>query len=201
MTTVVPTSRATIRLPAKLLKEIGRVVTVFSCIEHEIKFIIYGLLRVTPQEGRLAVREPRVRDSFEVIKSLVKIHGITVTHNIDALVSEISEMESIRDWLAHGVWTKVNGDIRLQITAGKWQPPGEKNGVRRKIIPSAALMTHQHIREIANVGKRLLAVCADLHKQVLVQQKSRPTNHSTGPVASGASHRSQRSGKFGRQKC
>lgn len=173
MNTAVPTSRATIKLPAKLLKEIGRIVTVFSCIEHEIRWITYTLLRVTPQEGRLAVQEPRVRDSFEVIKSLMKIHSVTVTHNVDALASEIGEMESVRDWLAHGVWTRVDGELRLQITAGKWQPPGEKIGVRRKIIPAAALVTHQHIRKISDAGAHLLAVCADLHKQVSVQRRLR----------------------------
>jgi hypothetical protein len=76
----VPTSRATIRLPAKLLKEIGGVITVFLCIEHEIKLITYGLLLITQQEGRLVVQESRSRDSVEAIKSRMKIHNITLTY-------------------------------------------------------------------------------------------------------------------------
>lgn len=175
MSAVVPTSRATIRLPAKLLKEIGRVMTVFSCIEHEIRLITYSLLRVTQQEGRLAVRDSRAQDSFEAIKSLMKIHNVTVTHDVAVLASEIGEMESVRNWLAHGVWTKVYGEIRLQITAGKWQPPGETHAVNRRLIPAAAPMTHHQIQKIADAGANLLEVCADLHKQVLLQQ----TNHST----------------------
>jgi hypothetical protein len=176
----VSTSKATTKLPARLLKEIGRVVAIFSCIEHEMKLITYTLLRVTPQEGRLAVKEPRVKDGFATIKSLMEIHGITVTHNIDALSSDIAEMESVRDWLAHGVWTKINGKIHLQITSGgKWQPPGVIKGVSRKIIPAAAPVSHAHIQKVAIVGEELLAVVADVHKQVLEQQKQRPTRHST----------------------
>lgn len=173
MSAIVPTSRVTIRLPAKILKEIGRVITVFSCIQHEIRLIIYVLIRVTPQEGRLVVQEPRARDSFEAIKSLMKIHNVTVTHNVDVLASEIGEMESVRNWLAHGVWTKVNGEICLQITAGKWQPAGETHAVSRKIIPAAAPVTHHQIQKIADAGADLLEVCTDLHKQIVLQQKLR----------------------------
>lgn len=192
MNTAIPVSKATIRIPAKLLKEIGRIVTIFSCIEHEMRLVTYALLRVTPREGRLAVQEPRARDSFNVIKSLMKIHGITVTQNIDALSSEIGEMESIRDWLAHGVWTKVNGEIRLQVTAGKWQPPGTKNGVSRKIVPAAALVTHKHLHEVADAGEELLAVCAGLHKQVLAQQKPRPTARWTATAHKRAARHRER---------
>lgn len=177
----VTTSKATTKLPARLLKEIGRVVAIFSCIEHEMKWITYTLLRVTSQEGRLAVKEPRVKDGFATIKSLMEIHGFTVTHNIDALSSDIAEMESVRDWLAHGVWTKINGKIHLQITSGgKWQPPGAIKGVSRKIIPATAPISHAHIQEVAIVGEELLAVVADVHKQVLEQQKQHPTRHPTG---------------------
>jgi hypothetical protein len=177
----ISTGKATTKLPAKLLKEIGRVVAVFSCIEHETKLITYALLHITPQEGRLAIKEPRIKDSFATIKSLMEIHGITVTHNIDAISSDIAEMESVRDWLAHGVWAKINGGIHLQITSGgKWQPPGAIKGVSRKIIPAVAPVSHAHIQKIAFVGEELLAVVADVHKQILEQQKPYPSRHSTG---------------------
>lgn len=170
----VAVARRTHKLPALLLREIGRLITVFSCIEHEMNLLTFSLLRLSPAEGRLALARQNVRSRFHLISLLLGANDISVTHNLKALASEIEELEEMRDWVAHGVWSKDGKIFRLEISRGTWQPRGSHRKVERKIIPAAAPVDYRSLRRISDVAVELLEVIGDTHKQILAQLKPLP---------------------------
>jgi len=166
------------KLPALLLREIGRLITVFSCIEHEMNHIAYSLLGLSPAEGRLALAMQNVRSRWHLISLLLDINEISVTHNLGALSKEVQELEEVRDWVAHGVWSNDNGVPHLQISRGTWQPKGSHKGVDRKIIPAAAPFDQHALREISSVAVDLLTVIEDTHKQIVAKLQPLPGKHT-----------------------
>ena len=164
-------------LPIEFLIQIGRLITVFSCIEDDVRQITNTLLRLTPQEGRIAVRSPRISDCFDMIESLLDLNAFSVTHDLKALRNELSELEGARDWVAHGVWTRIQGELHLVILSGVWQPPGiklpaGKKSIKRRIIPAAAPVTVDQLKGLADAGADLLPVVADVYRQLSEQQAS-----------------------------
>lgn len=174
---LVPVSRRVHKLPALLLREIGRLITIFSCIEHEMNFLTFSLLRLSPAEGRLALVRQNVRSRFHLISVLLGANDIKVTHNLKVLASEIEELEEVRDWIAHGVWSKEGKTFRLEISKGTWKPRGSHRKVERKIIPAAAPIDYQALHRISDVAVELLAVVGDTHKQVVAQLQPLPGKH------------------------
>lgn len=175
MTTSIRQSIPTVDLPDEFHLQIGRLITIFSTIELSVRQITSTLLRITPQEARIAVRSPRIKDSFEMISSLMNLRDLKVTHDLKALQAELTELESVRDWVAHGVWTQINGVLHIMITSGSWAPPDVKmpvgkNSVQRRIIPAAAPATADQIKQIADVGLELLPVVDDVLSQLEMQR-------------------------------
>lgn len=167
----VPHVNATVNLPVRYLKEIGRVVTIFSCIEHTLRLISYQMLRLTPAEGRLAVRSGRIGDFCKMIQDLMELHSVKVTHNVTALSSDLRNLESMRNWLSHGVWTKRGGVFHILATTGAWES-GPLQGKSRKVATSIHPVRLDQIREIADEGHRLLGFVNDVYGQVVAQQKA-----------------------------
>ena len=174
-----PVAIRTHKLPPLLLREIGRLITIFSCIEHEMNLLTFSLLRLSTSEGRLAVARQNVRSRFNLIAQLMKVNCISVTHDLKALGREIEELEELRDWIAHGVWSKDGNIFRIQITSGAWQPKGSHLKIERKIIPSGAPFDAQSLHNISDVSVDLLAVVEDVHKQIVAQLQPLP---GTRPV-------------------
>ena len=162
------------KLPALLLREVGRLITLFSCIEHEINLLTFSLLRLSPAEGRLAVARQNVRSRFNLITLLMKVNGISVTHDLKALAGGITDLEEMRDWVAHGVWSKEGNVFRLQITSGTWQPRGSHLKIERKIIPASAPIDSLALRQMSDVAVDLLAVVVNTHKQLVAQLQPLP---------------------------
>lgn len=174
-------ARRTCKLPALLFREVGRLITVFSCIEHEMNLVTYSLLRLSPSEGRLAVARQNVRSRFHLIATLLELNVVSITHDLRALSNEVTELEELRDWLAHGVWTLAKGVPQLQISRGTWRPKGAPKKFERKVIPACAPIDQQTLREISFVAVHLLAVVEDIHKQVSEQLQPLPKKRQVRP--------------------
>jgi hypothetical protein len=149
----------------------------FSCIEHEMNLLTSSLLRLSPAEGRLALARQNVRSRFHLISLLLDANNISITHDLKALASEIEELEEMRGWVAHGVWSKEGKTFRLEISRGTWQPKGSHRKVERKIITAAAPIDYQALHRISDVAVELLAVVGDTHKQVVEQLQPLPGKH------------------------
>ena len=183
-----PTPKATVKLPAKYFKEIGRVITIFACTEHALCLIAYRLLRLTPAEGRLAVRAARVGDYCRMIQDLLGLQSIKVTHSIPALAKDLKDLDYMRDWFSHGVWTKTGGTFRILATACKWDA-GPLQGVSRRIASSTHPVRLDQITAIADEAHRLLTCVNDIYRQIRARQKASPQKpRATHPLKSGNDH-------------
>jgi len=124
------------KLPKEFVEKIGHVIVAFSYLEYLLSRVIYDLLDVGQKEGRLAVREPRATDRFEIITDLLELRQITVLADIDVIYKSITDVQNRRNNIAHGVWLEHPNtkQIFLRMTKGKWQPDPKKRGKVKKII-------------------------------------------------------------------
>ena len=157
MPPLVPVVFRTHKLPAMLLREVGRVVTVFAAIEHELNLTAYTLLRLSPAEGRLAVTRQNIRSRMDLLNSLLQLHHFPVPDDWSAMSNGLQNLEEIRDWVAHGAWSLQDGAPVLQITRGKWIPAGYGSKVDRKVVPAGAPIRYQTLRGTALAAIDLLA--------------------------------------------
>ena len=164
-----------------LLREIGRVITVFAAIEHELNLIVYTVLRLSTAEGRLAVTRQNIRSRMDLLRALLDIGGFDRPTDWDEVSKELQNLEEIRDWVAHGVWSLDQGAPALQITRGTWRPDGYRTKVDRKIVPTSALIRYELLRDVAVIGAELLEQLEKFHAGLRGQQKASPEKHQEAP--------------------
>ena len=109
-------------IPAPLAREIGRFLVTWAHFEHYVQAVIWGALHLSPEEGRIAVREPRVTDRIDMILDLGDFHKLEMDY---VLLKEIRDAANIlatkRHMLAHSLWQKLDNDWCAIITRGTWQ--------------------------------------------------------------------------------
>jgi hypothetical protein len=152
-----------------LLREIGQIMVVFAAIEHELSMISFTLLRISTAEGRLAVSRQNIHGRMSLIKQLAELSGFTLPDGWDTTRDLLVEQETVRDWLAHGVWSLDHDGPKLEISRGTWQPPGHHKSVDRKIIPAGAPVKHETLHEASVSGLEILAVLEQLHIELAEQ--------------------------------
>lgn len=131
------------RLPTQYSTAIGRHVTRFAALESALRNLIYALLELNPKMGRVAVRNPRIQESFTIIQDLMGLRSFTTTLDVKLLARECKKLEQFRDKIAHGVWVKHSkSDLPvLQVTAGTHpEKPGGKS-IKGRIRPAALRVT------------------------------------------------------------
>ena len=146
-----PTYPVIYRLPTQYSTSIGRVVTRFSALESALRNLIYALLELEPKMGRVAVKNPRIDESFTMIQDLMGLRSFTTTLDIKSMASDCKKLEQFRDKIAHGVWVKHSkSDVPiLQVTAGRHpEKPGGK-ATKGRIRPAAFEVTPENFRSHA----------------------------------------------------
>ena len=172
------------RLPTKYSTAIGRMITRFAALEAALRNLIYALLELDPKMGRVAVRNPRIQESFTMIQDLMGLRSFTTTLDIKRLASDCKKLEQFRDKIAHGVWVRHSrSDLPiLQVTAGTFpEKPGGKS-IKGRIRPGAVNVTLESFRshtrgvDIAfkadkQLGRELGAQHRALHKKLREQSE------------------------------
>ena len=98
-------ARAQYDLPAWLNREAGRIIIRWAHLEFRLQQIVWHLLLVTEEQGRVAVREPRVSDRIDMIVDLAKLRNLTIDFDRWTKIKTDAEpLNSKRDLLAHGIW-------------------------------------------------------------------------------------------------
>jgi hypothetical protein len=117
-------SDTTIELPAELLREIGRIIVSFAKLEFMLTRLAYALLELDRTAGRIAVREPRACERFDMIVDLLRYRNLSSKSDLNALRITIGQCEDGRNLVAHGTWVRdpVYGVLRIVKTSGQWQP-------------------------------------------------------------------------------
>ena len=165
-----------------LLREIGRVITVFAAIEHELNLIAYTVLRLSTAEGRLAVTRQNIRSRMDLLRALLDIGRFEWPTDWDVMSKELQNLEQIRDWVAHGVWSLDQGEPALQITRGMWMPDGYHVKIDRKIVPASAPIRYETLRDVAVMGAELLKLLEKFHAGLRGQQQASPEKHPGVPL-------------------
>jgi hypothetical protein len=130
-----------VALPTALLREIGRVIVSFANLEHRLSVFTWVIMKIPPEVGRLAAREPRVPDRFNIISDLLELHKTPLKEDeARTLRTALEAVTTQRDQLAHGVWLKepTTGRLFLRVTKGSWQPvSGQRGKTKRAIMPES----------------------------------------------------------------
>ena len=132
--------RQLFRLPPGYSKFLGDTVAQWALVEHLLSHGLYALLRLSPREGRIAVREPRAADRIRMIQQLAELRRIGLPVDCVALAKDLMDAQRQRDMLAHSAWFILEGTEQVFIvhTAGNWaQTQGDdedasQNGSCRK---------------------------------------------------------------------
>lgn len=124
-------------IPDELAVQVGHIVTRWSYLAHLLRRICYTILDVGLKHGRLAIREPRAKDTILMIADLLTVSKLSVGHDLRKLANNLEDLERFRDWVAHGAWSLTpDNTVQLVITAGSWRPPGTTKKISRKIKPA-----------------------------------------------------------------
>ena len=157
-------------LPASFNEGIGKVIVSYALLEHVLGSIVHFMLDVSHKEGRLAVRQPRAKDRFIMIRDLMELNDLTSALDLANLQTRIPECQSRRDHIGHGVWVldaETNSRILLRVTSGTWQPdPGMRGKVKRMLKPQAVPYVPQDFDELKRFIESTTALVDHLAREI-----------------------------------
>ena len=175
------------RVPTQYSTAIGRLITRFAALESALRRLIYALLQLTPQMGRVAVRNPRIENALTMIQDLMALRGFTTTIDMKLVLSECRKLEHFRDKVAHGVWVSHHQTKLpvLQVTGGSYaETPGGKS-VKARIQPKAERITLDNFRDytrgIDNARRVVMQLAQELGTQHAALQKTLRGQSEPGP--------------------
>jgi hypothetical protein len=144
-----------------------------------LRRITYALLRLGQKHGRVAVREPHLSDHLTMIEDLIFLEGLTIATSLGPWKKPLTEMESFRNKLAHGVWVK-RPDSKLPILQDiKGNHPPEMSPYpqarKARINPKAMGVTIANLKNwtsVTDAAIRMLdGLGAEINGQRALQQK------------------------------
>lgn len=162
-------------LPMSVFREIGRVVVYHAFLEYAMSRPAYDLLNINPKQGRVAVREPRGHEIFDMVKDLAFIDGIELHKNYQLLQDSLEACKKQRDQLAHGIWLRdpKTDQLFLRLLGGSWQPDPKMRGkIRRRINPQGAEYGLPEIRSTLEMIQAAIDVAIGFHSDITGLLKS-----------------------------
>ena len=147
---------ASYELPVSFSREIGRIIVHWAYFEHSVQRLVWLLMGVDEQEGRIGVREPRVEDRLDMIRDLAELKSFPLDAKAMSFIKgECEKVRIYRDLLAHGLWMQYPDNTwRIAQVRGQHPPDTEGPPQRsRRINPGAVPIslgtlqrTTQHIQ-------------------------------------------------------
>lgn len=190
-------------IPAPLAREIGRFLVTWAHFEHYVQAIIWGTLRLSDEEGRLAVRETRITDRLDIIRDLGKFHNFAMDYVLlQDIRQRADKLAGKRHLLAHSIWQKPDDHWRVLVTRGSWPETqlnvtGYPAGADRNFEPEALPITPDDIRGWTAATIALIDDAERLGNKHLPlplpekrKQRSGPQNQNRG--RKGSKHKSPR---------
>jgi hypothetical protein len=187
-------------IPAPLAREIGRFLVTWAHFEHYVQATVWSALKISDEQGRIAVREPRVTDRLDMIRDLGEIQNLEMDY---VLLKEIrgkaGPLAGKRHLLAHSLWQKYDDTWCAIVTRGAWQqmpvdfgidPVGMSKALEPEAVPvnveDVRCWTHDTIALIAELKK-----LGDQHRPVPLHEKRKPRSAPKGQKTdrSGSKHK------------
>jgi hypothetical protein len=142
-------------IPSWLAKGIGQIASEWSHLEWQFEDAIRILLQTDVKRGRIVTTGMNIRGRCTCLLSLM--HALNLDRALISTVNEINkricdQLESERNTVVHGLWTKADKEWRLLIRSGaRKQPiPGRWGKFKRSVLPEEEVITPTKISEIRN---------------------------------------------------
>jgi len=173
-----------------LARELGRFIATWAHFEHYVQGVVWQALELNAEQGRLAVREPRVTDRLDMIRDLGELEGMEMDY---VLLLDIRKRANLlaakRHLLAHCIWTfdDLAAEWCALVTRGSWAetqedienyPTGSKT-----VEPEARPVT---VKEVSEWTTQTIALIEDLKKlgdqhRVVPQPSPRKSRSRSAP--------------------
>lgn len=166
-------------LPVWIVRGTGRVVTEHSVLESKVNTLLYAVMGVNRQIGRLAIRDPRTADKHDMICTLAELKGIQLSTAFKKARKGLEIVSTRRDHVAHGVWVlePESQKPHLVITRGAWNKVEPKSPrIDRTIHPQGVDLEPIDFENLVRSIQKLVNV---LVNEIEVLRASPPTSHET----------------------
>jgi hypothetical protein len=150
--------------------------------------VAYLLLGIGPKEGRLAVREPRTTDRFDMIRDLLELKAIKVETDLVLLRDALESAARQRDQLGHGIWLRdrASGILYLRLTKGSWQPvKGQAGKIKRLVRPEGVEYTASDCRELRAIIIEAIEMVRALEYEIEGALRASPKKSQPQPQPTG----------------
>ena len=146
-------------LPRWLTSGIGQIVVEWAVLERELEELIRLLMDVDIRSGRIVCNRMNARTRIEVARNLIQGHVYhdklpkTFLNDFQSLGKEMTQTQTKRDMLAHGVWDRSKGKWRvLRLAASRKTPPlrPQIESLFRAVLPQIQLVTAHDLRIITD---------------------------------------------------
>ena len=161
-------------VPSFIARPAGHIITKWAYLEYQLSRIMWELLGLSAEEGRLVIADPRPTEKLEIIRSLLFIRKIGISDDkFQSLWDGISTVKKMRDLLAHGIWVKSEkGWSVLSLKGNVVDQEIPKLGRNRKIRPEGILVTAEGLASTLAATIALSGSVQSLHDTVPLPDKS-----------------------------
>jgi hypothetical protein len=156
-------------LPGLVLREIGRIIVLQANLEYVMGRIVYDILDIDVKRGRVAVRDPRPKETLEMIYDLLRIENITMHGDWKPLQRALESTSQQRDYLAHGIWLRHSQTdvLHMRIIGGTWQPdPRVKARIKRRILPESSAIGLEYLKGLSALIETTIETAMQFHADV-----------------------------------
>jgi hypothetical protein len=151
-------------LPQWMIDGIGRVTVAQAFLEWRVTVLVFDLLMIDHPEGRVTLKDQSAFDRFKTVKSLLNLRGITSAVDVNALGKVIEECTTRRNQLVHGIWSRVDGDIKLRLTKDSFDTA--EGQVNRTFMPQMATIPRSYFEDTVIAIEAATAEVMKLWKEV-----------------------------------
>lgn len=139
------------KLPTRLSAEVGKVVVSYSNLEYQFQAIVATILQLQKPEARLALSQPPVFESLDVVQDLLALRALYAEFDFVSFRVRLVTINTLRNNISHGIWLRHpdTKEIFLRLTKGQWDkqqsfaPP-----VRRIVFPQSIPMGHKECAKV-----------------------------------------------------
>src|SRR5262249_47438695 len=149
-------------LPASINEGIGRVIMTHAILETQVTELLYELTEISYPAGRVAFGYRNARDRFSTIITLLDMHGIEPSVNVNKLRDQIGDCCAARDTFAHNVWLRreSTGEIGIRVTKGTMETPEGK--MNFQFVPHGQALPDGYFESTVAAMRSTIAVVIDL---------------------------------------
>lgn len=138
-------------LPAGIAASIGKMIARHSHLEWMLANILYALLSIPINQGRVAVKIPPPRLYITTVGDLLASLRLHLDFNLAALERKLLAADQARNVLCHSVFVRDtrSGKLHIQLVSGSWDEGDDVEAARKDLRADSVEVTRAFL-----AGKR-----------------------------------------------